>query len=122
MKTIMTIGRVKTAGDDISKGTSVQLNQFQLIRTKSLSKDWDFLFGGACSKAGRETFAKFLRWVRFPPLPQQNLETMPFKSEKQRKYLYSQKPEVAKKFAKDSKPKGKSKKKQCNKSNYYKNK
>jgi hypothetical protein len=30
---------------------------------------------------------------------------MPFKSEKQRKYLYSQKPEVAKKFAKDSKKK-----------------
>jgi len=27
---------------------------------------------------------------------------MPFKSEKQRKFLYSQKPEVAKKFAKDS--------------------
>ena len=30
---------------------------------------------------------------------------MSFKSEKQRKYLYSQKPEVAKKFAKDSKKK-----------------
>ena len=27
---------------------------------------------------------------------------MPFKSEKQRKYLYSQKPEVAKKFAEHS--------------------
>lgn len=27
---------------------------------------------------------------------------MPFKSESQRKYLYSQKPEVAKKFAKDT--------------------
>jgi hypothetical protein len=33
------------------------------------------------------------------------MEIMPFKSEKQRKYLYSQKPEVAKKFAKDSKKK-----------------
>lgn len=33
---------------------------------------------------------------------------MPFKSAKQRKYLYSQKPEVAKKFAKH---KGKRKKK-----------
>jgi hypothetical protein len=33
------------------------------------------------------------------------VEVMPFKSEKQRKYLYSQKPEVAKKFAKDSKKK-----------------
>ena len=32
---------------------------------------------------------------------------MPFKSAKQRKYLYSQKPEVAKKFAKHSKPKKK---------------
>ncbi len=28
---------------------------------------------------------------------------MPFKSEKQRKFLYSQKPKVAKKFAKDHK-------------------
>jgi hypothetical protein len=28
---------------------------------------------------------------------------MPFKSEKQRKYLYSQHPEVAKKFAKEAK-------------------
>ena len=32
---------------------------------------------------------------------------MPFKSEKQRRYLYSQKPEVAKKFAVDSAKKGK---------------
>jgi|TARA_R110000744_G_scaffold300843_1_gene409961 hypothetical protein len=30
---------------------------------------------------------------------------MPFKSDKQRKYLYAEKPEVAKKFAKDSKKK-----------------
>ena len=30
---------------------------------------------------------------------------MPFKSEKQRKYLYSHKPEVAKKFEKDFKKK-----------------
>jgi hypothetical protein len=30
---------------------------------------------------------------------------MPFKSQKQRRYLYAEKPEVAKKFAKDSKPK-----------------
>lgn len=30
---------------------------------------------------------------------------MPFKSDKQRKYLYANKPEVAKKFAKDSKRK-----------------
>jgi hypothetical protein len=30
---------------------------------------------------------------------------MPFKSDKQRKYLYAKKPEVAKKFAKDSKKK-----------------
>lgn len=29
---------------------------------------------------------------------------MPFVSEKQRRYLYSQKPEVARKFAKDSQP------------------
>lgn len=29
---------------------------------------------------------------------------MPFKSPEQRKYLYSQKPEVAKKFAKHEKP------------------
>lgn len=31
---------------------------------------------------------------------------MPFKSEKQRKYLYSQKPEVAKKFTEHSPKKG----------------
>ena len=31
---------------------------------------------------------------------------MPFKSEKQRKYLYANKPEVAEKFARDSKKKG----------------
>ena len=30
---------------------------------------------------------------------------MPFKSEKQRKYLFKNKPKVAKKFAKDSKKK-----------------
>ncbi len=30
---------------------------------------------------------------------------MPFKSEKQRRYLYAEKPKVARKFAKDSKPK-----------------
>ena len=30
---------------------------------------------------------------------------MPFKSEKQRKYLFKKKPKVAKKFAKDSKKK-----------------
>lgn len=30
---------------------------------------------------------------------------MPFKSDKQRRYLYSQKPEVARKFAKHSKEK-----------------
>ena len=30
---------------------------------------------------------------------------MPFKSDKQRRFLYSQKPEVAAKFAKDSKKK-----------------
>jgi hypothetical protein len=30
---------------------------------------------------------------------------MPFKSDKQRKYLYAKKPEVAKKFAKDFKKK-----------------
>ncbi len=30
---------------------------------------------------------------------------MPYKSAKQRKFLYANKPEVAKKFAKDSKPK-----------------
>jgi hypothetical protein len=29
---------------------------------------------------------------------------MPFKSEKQRRYLYAKKPAVAEKFAKDSKP------------------
>jgi hypothetical protein len=34
---------------------------------------------------------------------------MPFKSEKQRKYLYAKKPEVAKKFAEHSKPKPKKK-------------
>ena len=32
---------------------------------------------------------------------------MPFKSDKQRAYLYANKPKVAKKFAKDSKPKKK---------------
>ena len=32
---------------------------------------------------------------------------MPFKSEKQRKYLFKKKPKVAKKFAKDSKKKSK---------------
>jgi len=32
---------------------------------------------------------------------------MPFKSEKQRKYLYAKKPAVAKKFASDSKKKRK---------------
>jgi hypothetical protein len=32
---------------------------------------------------------------------------MPFKSEKQRKYLYANKPDVAEKFAKDSKKKKK---------------
>ena len=31
---------------------------------------------------------------------------MPFKSNKQRKYLYSEKPKVAKKFARDSKKDG----------------
>jgi len=36
---------------------------------------------------------------------------MPFKSDKQRKYLYKNKPEVAKKFAKDSKKKSTKKKK-----------
>jgi len=30
---------------------------------------------------------------------------MPFKSDKQKKYLYANKPSVAKKFQKDSKPK-----------------
>jgi hypothetical protein len=35
---------------------------------------------------------------------------MPFKSDKQRKYLYKNKPAVAKKFAKHSKKKGKKKK------------
>ena len=35
---------------------------------------------------------------------------MPFKSEKQRKYLYANKPEVAEKFAKHSKKKKKKKK------------
>jgi hypothetical protein len=34
---------------------------------------------------------------------------MPFKSDKQRRYLYSQKPAVAKKFAEHSKSKSKSK-------------
>jgi hypothetical protein len=33
------------------------------------------------------------------------VEVMPFKSEKQRKYLFKNKPKVAKKFAKDSKKK-----------------
>ena len=31
---------------------------------------------------------------------------MPFKSDKQRRYLYAEKPAVAKKFARDSKSKG----------------
>jgi len=36
---------------------------------------------------------------------------MPFKSEKQRRYLYAKKPKVAKKFAQHSKPKVKKGKK-----------
>lgn len=36
---------------------------------------------------------------------------MPFKSAKQRKFLYANKPEVAKKFSKDTKSKSKKKKK-----------
>jgi hypothetical protein len=38
-------------------------------------------------------------------LTYKGLEVMPFKSEKQRKYLFKNKPNVAKKFAKDSKKK-----------------
>jgi len=40
---------------------------------------------------------------------------MPFKSDKQRKYLYAKKPNVAEKFSKDSKRKGGSIKKKTHK-------
>lgn len=46
---------------------------------------------------------------------------MPFKSSKQRKYLYSQEPEVAKKFAAEEK-KGKSKKSKSGKNKKRKKK
>ena len=44
---------------------------------------------------------------------------MPFKSDKQRKYLYAEKPTVAEKFSRDSKSKGGSIKKKAPKGYHY---